>query len=78
MKKILLFGLVVSGLFAANCTMCHNGSYQVKLDKFTPQEITQIMMDFRNSKKAGMTMPAMAKAMSVEDIKKAAKEFGKE
>jgi len=77
MKKLVLFGLMVSGLFATNCAMCHNGSYQVKLDKFTPQEITQMMMDFRNGKKAGMTMPGMAKSMSVEDIKKAAKEYGK-
>jgi len=71
MKKLVLFGLVVSGLFAANCTMCHNGSYQVKLDKFTPAQISKMM------KKAGMTMPGIAKSMSDEDIKKAAKLYGK-
>ncbi len=76
MKKIVLFSLIVSGLFAANCAMCHNGSYQVKLDKFTPEEITEMMIDFKNGKKAGMTMPAMAKSMSDEEIKKVAKEYG--
>lgn len=76
MKKIVLFSLVVSGLFAANCAMCHNGSYQVKLDRFSPEQITQIMMDFKNGKKAGMTMPGIAKSMSDEEIKKVAKEYG--
>jgi cytochrome c553 len=76
MKKIVLFSLVVSGLFAANCAMCHNGSYQVKLDRFSPEQITQIMMDFKSGKKAGMTMPGIAKSMSDEEIKKVAKEYG--
>jgi cytochrome c553 len=76
MKKIVLFSLIVSGLFAANCAMCHNGSYQVKLDRFSPEQITQIMMDFKNGKKAGMTMPGIAKSMSDEEIKKVAKEYG--
>jgi len=77
MKKLVLFTLVVSGLFAANCAVCHNGSYQVKLDRFSPQDIIQIMMEFKNGEKHGMTMSGMAKVMSVEDIKKAAKEYGK-
>jgi cytochrome c553 len=76
MKKIVLFSLVVSGLFAANCAMCHNGSYQVKLDRFSPEQITQMMMDFKSGKKAGMTMPGIAKSMSDEEIKKVAKEYG--
>jgi cytochrome c553 len=76
MKKIVFFSLIASGLFAANCTICHNGIYKVKLDKFTPEEITKIMMDFKNGKKAGMTMPSIAKNMTDEEIKEVAKKYG--
>ena len=77
MKKTIVFSLVVSGLFAANCSMCHNGGYQAKLDKFTPAQISKMMIDFKSGKKTGMTMPGIAKAMSDKDISKVAKEFGK-
>jgi cytochrome c553 len=77
MKKIAFFSLIASGLFAANCTICHNGIYKVKLDKFTPEQITEMMMDFKSGKKAGMTMPSKAKRMSDEEIKKLAEKFGK-
>jgi cytochrome c553 len=77
MKKIILFSLIVSGLFATNCAMCHNGVYQAKLDNFTPQQIEKKMIEFKNGQKMGRSMPGIAKSMSDEEIKKMAEKFGK-
>ena len=77
MKKILLTSLmVITGFAYTNCTMCHNGSYKAKLDKYTPAQIIQMMNEYKNGTRSGM-MSRFANSMSKEDIINSANKFGK-
>jgi len=76
-KALLLVAFSISAFAYAQCTMCHNGGYQVNLNKYTPQEIEKMMMDYKNGKKSGNMMPDIARKMTEKEIKEASVKFGK-
>ena len=77
MKKLSIIGLLAISAFAGqiDCTACHNGGYQEKLNNLTPKEIVKKMHEFKNS--TG-TMANIAKTMTDKEIEKVAKEYGKQ
>ena len=77
MKKLLLIGGFVAGLFAyQDCAMCHNGGMAVKLDTLTQAEIVKKMKEFKAGKGNPM-MVGIAQGMSDKEIEEAAKKYGK-
>jgi len=78
MKKSLLLAIFSVSAFAyVQCTMCHNGGYQVNLKQYTPKQIEKIMMEYKNGKKIGNMMPDIARKMTKEEIEEAANKYGK-
>jgi len=78
MKKYLLLVIFSVSAFAyAQCTMCHNGGYQVNLNKYTPKEIEKMMIEYKTGEKTGNMMTDITRKMTEEEIKEASKKFGK-
>jgi len=78
MNKFLLLALFSVSVFAnVQCIMCHNGSYQVNLAKYTPQEIEKMMLEYKKGEKIGDMMSSIARKMSVKEIKETSEKFGK-
>ena len=59
-----------------NCSVCHNGTYKNRLDKYTPKEIEEMMYQFKDDKYS--TMGKIANNMTDTAIKAASKKFGKQ
>jgi cytochrome c553 len=76
MKKLLLILASVGVVFGSNCAMCHNGSYKSKLDIYTPQEIIDVMNEYKNGERSG-TMSAIVRGMDEKEIKNSAYKYGK-
>jgi len=78
-KKVILFILMINFIFAYNvhnCASCH-GYHPSNLDKFTPEQIKTILLDYKTGKRIDATMSRIAKVLKEKDIEKAAKIFGK-
>jgi len=75
LKTILLTLIAISAFAYPNCMMCHNGGYKSKLDKYSPQEIVNMMQQYKTQSMG--TMAKIANSMSDEEIKEVAKKYGK-
>jgi len=74
MKKLVLFGLVISGLFAfdlGKCASCHGDKLQ---HKYTQTELQDKLYKFRKS--TIMPMSKIANKLTDEEIKKASIMYG--
>ena len=75
MKKLLVLGsLVVGALAYPNCAMCHAGS--MSLSNQTPAQIEAKLVAMKKAHMGG-TMGGIVSSMSYEEIKEAAKIYGK-
>jgi len=75
MRKIGLITLFLTGLFASsNCAMCHTSTYY-PLDKYTPEELESILLNFKKAPYG--TMGAIARQLTEEQIKEVSKKYGR-
>ncbi len=77
MKKLIILGLSIAGLFAyPKCTMCHNGGVAVDLSKMSYKEVKEDLIKFKKGEMKH-SMMNFVKDMSDKEIDEAARKYSK-